>query len=55
MSPLMIWLLSSFLVIAFFIYLLKKLVENYDEMIVREKYERYKNERLKTKNSEVFR
>ena len=30
-------------------------LENYDEMIVREKYERYKNERLKTKNSKVFR
>jgi len=51
MSPLMIWLLSSFLVIAFFIYLLKKLVENYEEMLVREKYEWYKNERFKTKIS----
>ena len=55
MSPLMIWLLSISLIVAFCIYLLKKLVENYEEMIVREKYERYKNERLKTKNSEVFR
>ena len=55
MSPLMIWLLSSFLIVAFFIYLLRKLAENYEEMIAREKYERYKNKRLKTKNSEVFR
>jgi hypothetical protein len=51
MSPLMIWLLSSFLVIAFFIYLLKKIIEIYEEMIEREKYERYKNERYKTKIS----
>ncbi len=51
MSPLMIWLLSSFMVIAFFIYLLKKIIENYENMIEREKYERYKNERFKTKVS----
>lgn len=51
MSPLMIWLLSSFMVIAFFIYLLKKIIENYENMIEREKYERYKNERFKTKIS----
>lgn len=51
MSPLMIWLLSSFMVIAFFIYLLRKIIENYENMIEREKYERYKNERLKTKVS----
>jgi len=51
MSPLMIWLLSSFIVIAFFIYLLKKIIENYENMIEREKYERYKNERFKTKVS----
>ena len=51
MSPLMMWLLSSFMVIAFFIYLLKKIIENYENMIEREKYERYKNERFKTKVS----
>ena len=51
MSPLMIWLLSNFMVIAFFIYLLKKIIENYENMIEREKYERYKNERFKTKIS----
>jgi len=51
MSPLMIWLLSSFMVIVFFIYLLKKIIENYENMIEREKYERYKNERFKTKVS----
>ena len=51
MSPLMIWLLSSLMVIAFFIYLLKKIIENYENMIEREKYERYKNERFKTKVS----
>ena len=51
MAPLMIWLLSSFMVIAFFIYLLKKIIENYENMIEREKYERYKNERFKTKVS----
>lgn len=51
MSPLMIWLLLSFMVIAFFIYLLKKIIENYENMIEREKYERYKNERFKTKVS----
>ena len=51
MTPLMIWLLSSFMVIAFFIYLLKKIIENYENMIEREKYERYKNERFKTKVS----
>lgn len=51
MSPLMIWLLSSFMVIAFFIYLLKKIIENYENMIEREKYERYKNGRFKTKVS----
>lgn len=51
MPPLMIWLLSSFMVIAFFIYLLKKIIENYENMIEREKYERYKNERFKTKVS----
>ena len=51
MSPLMIWLLSSFMVIDFFIYLLKKIIENYENMIEREKYERYKNERFKTKVS----
>jgi large-conductance mechanosensitive channel len=51
MSPLMIWLLSSFMVIAFFIYLLRKIIENYENMIEREKYERYKNERFKTKVS----
>lgn len=51
MSPLMIWLLSSFMVIAFFIYLLRKIIENYEDMIEREKYERYKNERFKTKVS----
>ena len=49
MSPLMIWLLSSFMVIAFFIYLLRKIIENYENMIEREKYERYKNERFKNK------
>ena len=49
MRPLMIWLLSSFLIVAFFIYLLKKILENYEDMIEREKYERYKNERYKTK------
>ena len=49
MSPLMIWLLSSFMVITFFIYLLRKIIENYENMIEREKYERYKNERFKTK------
>ena len=49
MSPLMIWLLSSFMVIAFFIYLLRKIIENYENMIEREKYERYKNERFKKK------
>ena len=48
MTPLMIWLLSSFMVIATFIYLLKKIVENYEEMLVRDKYERYKNKRYKT-------
>lgn len=51
MSPLMIWLLSSFMVIAFFIYLLKKIIENYENMIEREKYERYKNKRFKIKVS----
>jgi large-conductance mechanosensitive channel len=51
MSPLIIWLLSSFMVIAFFIYLLRKIIENYENMIEREKYERYKNERFKTKVS----
>lgn len=51
MSPLMIWLLSSFMVIAFFIYLLRKILENYENMIEREKYEQYKNERFKTKVS----
>lgn len=51
MSPLMIWLLSSFMVTAFFIYLLRKIIENYENMIEREKYERYKNERFKTKVS----
>ena len=51
MTPLMIWLLSSFLVIAFFIYLLKKIIKNYEDMIEREKYERYKNERYKAKIS----
>ena len=51
MSPLMIWLLSSFSVIAFFIYLLKKIVKNYEDMIEREIYERYKNERYKAKIS----
>lgn len=51
MIPLMIWLLSSFMVIAFFIYLLKKIIENYENVIEREKYERYKNERFKTKVS----
>ena len=51
MYPLMIWLLSSFMVIAFFIYLLRKIIENYENMIEREKYERYKNERFKTKVS----
>jgi len=51
MTPLMIWLLSSFMVIAFFIYLLRKIIENYENMIEREKYERYKNERFKTKVS----
>lgn len=51
MSPLMIWLLSSFMVIAFFIYLLRKIIENYENMIEREKYERYKNKRFKTKVS----
>lgn len=51
MSPLLIWLLSSFMVIAFFIYLLKKIIENYENMIEREKYERYKNERFKAKIS----
>ena len=51
MSPLMMWLLSSFMVIAFFIYLLRKIIENYENMIEREKYERYKNERFKTKVS----
>lgn len=51
MTPLMIWLLSSFMVIAFFIYLLKKIIENYENVIEREKYERYKNERFKTKVS----
>jgi len=50
-TPLTIWLLSSSLIVAFFVYLLKKLVENYEEMLVREKYEQYKNERFKTKNS----
>ena len=51
MSPLMIWLLSSYMVIAFFIYLLIEIIENYENMIEREKYERYKNERYKTKIS----
>ena len=51
MSPLMIWLLSSFMVIAFFIYLLRKIIDNYENMIEREKYERYKNERFKIKVS----
>lgn len=51
MTPLIIWLLSSFMVIVIFIYLLKKIVENYEEMQVRDKYERYKNERYKAKIS----
>ena len=51
MSPLMIWLLSSFIVIAIFIYLLRKIIENYENMIEREKYEQYKNERYKAKVS----
>ena len=51
MTPLIIWLLSSFMVIAFFIYLLRKIIENYENMNEREKYERYKNERFKTKIS----
>ena len=44
-----VWLLSSLWVIALFIYLLKKIIKNYEDMNEREKYERYKNERFKTK------
>lgn len=41
MTQLTIWLLSSFMIIAFFIYLLKKIVENYE--LERIKDERYKD------------
>ena len=48
MTPIMIWLLSVFAIVAFFFFLLKKIIENYENMIEREKYERYKNKRYKT-------
>ena len=41
MTQLTIWLLSSFMIIAFFIYLLKKIVENYE--LERIKDEQYKD------------
>ena len=43
MTQLTIWLLSSFLIIAFFVYLLNKIVNNYEKERI--KYERYKNKR----------
>lgn len=48
MTPIMIWLVSVFAIVVFFFYLLKKIIENYENMIEREKYEQYKNERYKT-------
>ena len=43
MTQLTIWLLSSFSIIAFFVYLLNKIVNNYEKERI--KYERYKNKR----------
>lgn len=43
MTQLTIWLLSSFLIIAFFVYLLNKIVNNYEKERI--KYEQYKNKR----------